>query len=259
MKKYLKEVEEVILSITPVVKPEKWLAKNYVGAGRSNLKYLDIKIPLVRNAFKNGFSFYHPKSKSNDEKLCWQVFDYIWKESKYFEVMLLSSYFVSTKSIEEKIANSQILFSWQGKVDNWAHSDELSNHYSQMLEVEPKYYALFKKWNCSSNSWERRQSLVGLLFYSRFRNKPLAWTKIKPMIDNLIDDEDYYVQKGIGWALREAYNVYPKTALKYITQKSSELSSIAWVAATEKLEKKIKQAILNKRKKVKKSKQRMKV
>ncbi|MCK6599107.1 MAG: DNA alkylation repair protein, partial [Bdellovibrionaceae bacterium] len=166
-------------------------------------------------------------------------------------VMLLSSYFVSTKSIEEKIANNRILFSWQEKVDNWAHSDELSNHYSQMLELEPKYYDIFKKWNYSENSWKRRQSLVGLLFYSRFRNRPLTWNKIKPMIENLIADHDYYVQKGIGWALREAYNLYPEVVLKYITQKSSDISSIAWVAATEKLDLNIKQEILNKRRKLK--------
>lgn len=248
MDRYLNEVESIIRKIKPVKKPSKWKAENYVGAGQSKLKYLNIKIPLVRKTFQNGFSFYHLKNKKVDIDQSWRIFDFIWNQSEYFEVMLLSSYFVASLPIEEKIKKKKLLISWIAKVDNWAHSDEMSAHYSQMLEFDNSLLKVYDKWNRSKNPWERRQSLVGLLFYSRFRKKPLSWKRIKPFVDSLLDDEHYYVQKGVGWCLREAYNLYPKVVYSYLYSHVGNISAVAWVACTEKLNKIEKEKLLKRRK-----------
>lgn len=248
MEQYLSEVESILTKISPVHKSEKWMAKNYVGSGRSKLKFLDIKIPQVRAAFKEGFSFFQIKSKSNNIKECWKIFDYIWKNSEYFEVMLLSSYFAASRPVEEKIKYDSLLLSWLDKSDNWAHSDELSGHYAQMLEFDNSYYELYEKWNRSNNPWKRRQSLVGILLYARFRKKPLSWHKIKPLVDRLLLDEDYYVQKGVGWCLRETFNLYPDVVFQYMQKKAHFIKPAAWTACTEKLSKVQKTKLLKLRK-----------
>lgn len=235
MKQYLDEVEKVVNSLPQVDKPEKWKAKNYVGAGKSKLRFLDVKIPDVRNAFKQGFSFYHPKNKDIDVAKTLKIFDYIWKNSNYFEVLLLPSYFVSTLTVEQKIKFKKILFSWIKKIDNWALSDELSAHYSQILENDSNVISVYRKWNRSKNPWERRQSLVGILFYSRFRKKALPWGEIKEFINPLLKDKDYFVQKGLGWCLRESYNIYPESTYKYIYAQAGVIHPAAWYACNEKL------------------------
>ncbi len=230
-KEYLREVEERLKSARPAKASSPWLAEDYVGGGQSRLQYLNLKIPLVRAVYKKGFSFSHLP----DEEL-WAVWDYIWKHSQIFEVMLLSSYWVSSRSLEDLLNHKKIILSWLDRVDNWAHSDEMSAHYAKLFEHEPKIMkTVFEKWNRSKNPWMRRQSIVGILFYSRFRKRAPDANFILKLVDELIEDDHYYVQKGVGWALRECWNVYPEKTFRYLKKNAHRIPPAGWTAATEKL------------------------
>ncbi len=50
-------------------------------------------------------------------------------------------------------------------------------------------------------------------------------------------NEHYYVQKAVGWALREIYNIYPVKCLSYQHKNLAAISAITYSAATEKLTK----------------------
>jgi len=230
-RKFLKEVEGRLLSIQPTHKPERWLAKNYIGGSQSSLQFLDIKIPLVRQAFKKGFSFTHLPPEEQ-----WPIWDFIWNQSRIFEVMLLPSYWAATRPVSETLQHHKLILGWLARVDNWAHSDELSSHYARMLEHDPQLLLpVFKKWNGAKNPWVKRQSMVGLLYYSRSRKKKPPVKTLLDSIERHIEDENYYVQKGVGWALREAWNVYPGPTYTYLRKNAGRIPPAGWTAATEKL------------------------
>lgn len=63
----------------------------------------------------------------------------------------------------------------------------------------------------------------------------MAYAKIHVLITPLLSDEEYYVQKGVGWALREMYNAYPRETLFYFHEHIHEITSIAFTAAMEKM------------------------
>lgn len=240
----LKEVEKKLSAIQSSPRPEKWQAKNYVGAGVSELIFLDIKIPQVRALFKKGFSF---SQRPAEEQ--WEIWHYIWQHSRLFEAMVMLSYWVSSRPLTELLAHDQKALEWIDRLDNWAHSDELSSHYVRMLEHDhKKYLPLLKSWSQSENPWYKRQSLVSLLYYSRGRKKVLPFKTIIRFVDNLLADEHYYVQKGVGWTLRECYNVYPKQTFAYLLKKAVLISPTAFYAATEKLSLSQKKQIMRARK-----------
>lgn len=240
----LKEIEDRLLSLPPAPKPSKWKAENYVGGGMSDLKYLNIKIPLVRAAFKDPFSF-----SSSPIENQWKIWDYTWTHSNYFEVMLGATHFASSKPIEELYRHRKTLAKWVNRVDNWAHSDELSSIYSRLLEHDPKtMLPLFEKWNRSRKPWLKRQSMVGLLFYSRFRKRTPDVKLILRLVDRHMEDDHYYVQKAVGWTLRECWSVYPQPTFKYLCKNAKRIPSGGWTAATEKLSRKDKQFLLKLRK-----------
>ena len=56
------------------------------------------------------------------------------------------------------------------------------------------------------------------------------------MITNLLTDKEYYVQKGLGWTLRELHNVYPTDTKQYLKQHIRSVSPIAFTIAIEKLD-----------------------
>jgi 3-methyladenine DNA glycosylase AlkD len=97
----------------------------------------------------------------------------------------------------------------QDMVDNWALSDSLSKIYSKIFEIDSELiYPVLSDWNKSENPWKRRQSIVSLLYYSSTRKNVLPFIKYIRLIKRLLTDDDYYVQKGVGWTLRELGNVY---------------------------------------------------
>jgi 3-methyladenine DNA glycosylase AlkD len=156
--------------------------------------------------------------------------------------MSLSIYPFQHKSLSknefEKIIN------WVDKCSCWEHSDDLSKIYAQVLEENPNWILpYYKKWNKSENLWKRRQSIVGLLEYASKRKKVLLFEELISFIQPLLKDDAYYVQKGIGWTLREIYNIYPKETLDFIEKNTLDISSIAYSAATEKINKETKQKL----------------
>jgi len=129
-----------------------------------------------------------------------------------------------------------VLREWPKTLNNWAHSDGLSDIFARCLELDKKrIYPELVKWNRSTNPWYRRQSLVSLFYYASMRKKLLPVSEVFPLIERLIKDDDYYVQKGVGWSLREAGNVYPKETLRFLREHIGDLRSYAFSAATEKL------------------------
>lgn len=240
----LSEVEKAMRELSSVHKPEKWLARNYVGGGLSQRDFLDVKIPHVRKRFTQGFSF--SQNSPHDQ---WVIWNYIWLRSNTFETMLLSSYWVSQRPLQELISYAPMIFRWANRVDNWAHSDEMSGHYSKILESNHKqFFPTFEKWSRSKNPWLRRQSLVGLLFYSRMRKKTLPFSTLKKSIDRQMNDKHFYVQKGVGWALRECWNVYPQETEMYLQLNAHRVPPAGWTAATEKLSPKTKAKLTSLRK-----------
>lgn len=244
MKKYLREVEERLLKLAAHKGPTRWLAEDYVGGGMSKLRYLNLKIPSVRTEYKKGFSF----SQLTPEQQ-WPIWDYIWKNSPYFEVMLLPSYWAAARPFDETFAHRKIVLGWLARVDNWAHSDELSAHYARFLEHDPqRLMPVFEKWNRSLNPWFKRQSMVGLLFYARFRKRKPAVKILLNFIERHMDDDHYYVQKGVGWALRESWNVFPKETYAYLKKNAARIPAAGWTAATEKLKPEDKKTLIKLRK-----------
>ena len=153
--------------------------------------------------------------------------------------MSTALYFYQRKSISQ--SEFQKLKTWVNRISCWEHSDDLSKIYATVVEENPEWIIpSLKNWNKSKNSWKRRQSVVSLIEYARKRKRVLPFNDLIGFVKNLLDDGDYYVQKGVGWTLREIYNVYPKKTLGFIETHLHEIRPTAYSSATEKLDKQTK-------------------
>jgi 3-methyladenine DNA glycosylase AlkD len=190
-------------------------------------------IPAHRTASKQ---FYFFSGKSFEQQLA--IWDQLWHHTGNFWIQV-HAYFFLERNIKKTDALQQmwpVVVKWQDNVDDWALCDALAKIYTKILVVAPgKVYAQLKKWNKSANLWKRRQSVVSLLYYSRTKKNYLPFDKIERLITPLLKDKEYYVQKGVGWALRELYNVYPKDTLPYMMRHIKSISSIAFTIAIEKM------------------------
>lgn len=235
LNKYLKEVDTALSRAQGPEKTCAYIAR-YVGGVKhekrkpdeqSRLRFYGLQVGAQRAIFKRGFSF----MKSADE---FRIWDHIFKSSEAWEVKNMALFFVRKQKAHFYRDQWPALKQWVHHIDNWAHSDELSHIYSKLLEENFKLLKpFFEQMNRSQNPWLRRQSVVGLLNYSRLRKKypPKPW--MIQLIQNLLDDPHVYVQKGVGWALREIHNIDPELQEKFVKTHLARISPTAWYAATE--------------------------
>jgi 3-methyladenine DNA glycosylase AlkD len=240
--KYIQEVESALKKIAKGIDPEKArYNQHYAG---SSWPHLGLTVPQQRALFKEGYSF---------SKLPWKeqfpIWEEIWKKGKFFEIRMQALYFVTGEKSEDVLKLWKLTKNWVDEVENWPSSDTLSSLYSRCLEAIPDdVFPVYRKWNKSSYSWKRRQSIVGLLYYRSLRKKVLPFSKLIPLVQNLIQDSDVFVQKGVGWTLREIYQVYPDPTLDFIESNVHRLTSIAFASSTEKVSSLVKERLKKQRK-----------
>jgi 3-methyladenine DNA glycosylase AlkD len=165
--------------------------------------------------------------------------------------MSLALYNYQGKSLSKN--ECQTLLGWISRCTCWEHSDDLSKIFAQIVEENPNWILpTYKKWNRSNCPWKKRQSLVGLIEYASKRKKVLPFEELIRFVHPLLNDKEYYVQKGLGWTLREIYNVYPQQAIVYMENNLEFIQPIAYSAATEKIDKQLKKQMNEQRKRFRK-------
>jgi hypothetical protein len=192
---------------------------------------LVIPVPLLRKEARNGYSFVSESRSSVIE-----IWDYIWNNSEWFEVMYQALYYYQGKSLNK--SELAVMIKWLDRCQCWEHSDDLSKIFAQVVEENPGWILpTLREWNGSDSLWKRRQSVVSLVEYARKRKTVLSFDELISFVDNLLDDKEYYVQKGVGWTLREIYNLYPSETLKYLQDNILLIPPNGYSAATAKLDK----------------------
>lgn len=189
-------------------------------------------VPLHRRESRRVYSF---SALQFTEQLA--IWDELWHTENNFWIKLHAFFFLERhlKKDSELREMWPIIVGWQDHVDDWGLCDALAKIYTKILEVEPgTVYEQLKTWNTDKDLWKRRQSVVSLLYYSRTKKHFLTFRQIEQLISLLLADKEYYVQKGVGWSLRELYNVYPNETLSWLKAHIKSISSIAFTIAIEK-------------------------
>jgi 3-methyladenine DNA glycosylase AlkD len=244
--KYTKEVENTLNRLS--LKNDKAKAdklKKYIG---TNLNVLGLVTKVQIDTHKQGFTFY-----SEEKEKTFLIFNGIYKQSSIFEVKNQAFIFLDKyhKHIPLK-TQLKTLPTWVKHVDNWAHSDSLSKYLTRLVEDDStkiEMLSIIKKWNKSKNLWERRQSLIALYYYARTKKQHIDFELTQELVLPLLNDKEYFVQKAVGWTLRESYNVHPKQTFTFIEEHIKNISPTAFTTCLEKMTEKQKQVLKLKRKK----------
>jgi len=201
---------------------------------RTHINALRGNVPLHRRESKRLYSF---STLPFAEQLA--IWDELWRTENNFWLRLHAYFFLERHLKKESELREMwpVIVRWQEQVDDWGLCDALAKIYTKILVVMPgKVYAQLRAWNRSENLWKRRQSVVSLLYYSRTKKMFPAFDEVEQLITPLLPDKEYYVQKGVGWALRELHSVYPEQALPWLKARITQISAIAFTIAIEKMD-----------------------
>lgn len=145
----------------------------------------------------------------------------------------------ATSIFEEK--DFGIFERWLKKyVSNWAHCDDFCTHaFGALLYQYPKLFQRIKTWTGSKNRWLRRASAV-ILIYPIARGDKKWLKNAFAVADKLLLDENDLVQKGYGWMLKVAADVWQKEVFDYVMKNKNRMPRTALRYAIEKMPKDMK-------------------
>jgi 3-methyladenine DNA glycosylase AlkD len=108
----------------------------------------------------------------------------------------------------------QLFASWLDRVSSWADHDALVHDLlAPMVVAKPTRSRQVFMWAKSPNRWRRRAACVALIRGTRER---LFFEEIRRLSNQLLNDEDDMVQKGLGWLLRETAKADAKRTVPYL-------------------------------------------
>lgn len=129
-------------------------------------------------------------------------------------------------------------------ISNWASCDTLCNHtMGAFIVMYPVYLANLKVWAQSPNRWVRRASAVSLIIPAR-DGKFLS--DVFEIADILLLDRDDLVQKGYGWMLKAASQVYQEQVFDYVMLHKQNMPRTALRYAIEKMSRELKSKAMEK-------------
>ena len=173
----------------------------------NQFEFYGIKTPLRRKVCKEFYKAHPVKDHAELSSIIKDCFAAPQREIHYFAIELLGYHHKlwSKKTIPliEWIVTHQ---SWWDSVDS-TNSFVISKFFLQFPET---IEITTSKWNNSSNKWLQRMSLLFQLTYKAKTNTTL----LTQYIENCQLEEDFFIRKAIGWALR----AYAYTDAKWVVR-----------------------------------------
>jgi 3-methyladenine DNA glycosylase AlkD len=111
-----------------------------------------------------------------------------------------------------------------GELDGWAVADTLADVGARCLVADPGRLDVVEAWVESRHLWTRRASLVFTLPWTKAARDPermLGWAA------RLALDREWFIQKAIGWWLRELGKRDPGRVRRFLNGPGVELKGFA--------------------------------
>ncbi len=217
--------KNLVKAIKPLEKRSMKKTSDYL---KSSYIIFFVKTPLLKSLVFEEF-----ENLSTEEKF--RVCCDLIQHSNYSEVVTWAMYRLEKFDLSFLIEHKKELLLLSYHIENWWHADHLSKIYSLMLDKHKLLLKDLQLWTKQGNNWQKRLSLTSLLYYSSQRKNPLGYQTILAQLKLLLEHSNYYVQKGVGWTLRECYNLYPEETFEFVRVYAKKISPASFSPAIEKM------------------------
>src|SRR3989344_1569965 len=226
-------LEKIILDLKELSKNPKNI-KDYSKFHKDGKIHIGITTPLVRKVSFKNFKEVKNLEKKQIFSICEQLLKI--KGSGYQDIAF--DWAFRLRKIYQK-EDFKIFESWLKKyVNTWGSCDDLCTHaFGEFVYQFSEFLPQTKQWTKSKNKWLRRASVV-ILIYPLRKGKYLKEAFRVAKI--LLKDNEDLVQKGYGWMLKEASNLYQKEVFDFVIKNKKLMNRTALRYAIEKLPEKLK-------------------
>ena len=176
---------------------------------RDQFEYLGIKSPQFKVLMKEFLATYGLPLIKELDVILRDLWSLPQREFQYAATSLLGKFEKELPATFIKTIEYMIITkSWWDTVDTIS-GGALGVHFRRFPDVRQKYLA---KWRASDNFWLRRAAILFQLNYKKETDFDLLCDIIR---ENL-DSKEFFINKAIGWSLRQYARVDPKAVNKFV-------------------------------------------
>ena len=185
---------------------------------RDKFNFLGIRGPKRTELFKK----YFPTARKTKE-IDWNFIETCWnKEEREFQYAIVYYLKAMQKFLKKgdisKLKYLVVTKSW------WDTVDLLSKIIGDVVNRNKELKTLMLEWSKKENDiWLRRVAILHQLSFKENVDKFLLEAILE---DNLCDSE-FFINKAIGWALRDYSKVNPEWVRKFIEKNRSEMANLS--------------------------------
>ncbi len=157
--------------------------------------------------------------------------DRLW-QTDIFEARVAAAKLLTQARIRpDDVAAWRLIASWTPDFDSWAIADHASMAGQKRLVADPTRLDEVERWIASDHMWTRRAALVCTLPWTK-QNHPkpeelAARDRILGWCASLASDHQWFIQKGIGWWLRELSKHDPDRTRAFVETHGTRLKPFA--------------------------------
>ncbi len=153
----------------------------------------------------------------------------LWREPVW-DLKIAAARILARKSIEPDCKVWGFVTERLADPDGWAVADNLASVASRCLIEDPGRLDVVEAWIENPHLWTRRAALVSTLPWAKGERDPermLGWAA------RLADDPEWFIQKAVGWWLRELSKRDPQRVRRFLTEYGQKLTGVAKREATK--------------------------
>ena len=183
----------------------------------NKFEYIGIKTPERRKIFKNFFKEY-----KNEEKIDWEFVNKCW-ENKYREFQYVAADYL--KNMKDKLTIDDIPKFKQLilKKSWWDTIDNLDMTIGALALKDSNVNKILLEWSLDENIWLRRIAIDHQLLRKEKTNTEL----LEKILKNNLGQAEFFINKAIGWALRDYSKTNPKWVKNFIEKNKEKMAKLS--------------------------------
>ena len=189
--------------------------------------FYGIKAEQRRTIFKEVCNTNKKELTQNPREIAWELFNKDFRELQYCGIEILIKYLKNNyrKDDFKLIENLLVTNSWWDSVDTISKF-VLGDYLKEFPEETAK---VVERFSNSKNMWLNRSVLLFQLGYKNKTNAEILFDECKKHSHS----KEFFIQKAIGWALREYANTNPELVKTFVN--SNDLKPLSKKEALRKL------------------------
>lgn len=184
---------------------------------RGKFKFLGINAPLRYALEKEYF-----KELKTSRKIDWNFVEILWKEEER-EFQYIATDYLNNMKNYLKYEDLDKLYKLIKSKSWWDSVDNFPRLISKIVDLDKNTNKEMEKWSKDDNLWIRRVSII----YQLHRKDKTNEEFLKRNILNNLNGNEFFINKAIGWALRD-YSKYNSAFVRdFIDENRENLSTLS--------------------------------